>query len=372
MKRYLIPLLLLLLPTVASQAQSFLVNLASLDGIELKRGNILNYQVINNTGKPERLLVHGSVVFRREGLRFTYDGTINTEPGVNTVASLLSSPAWQFSSPGLKDLFMQYDKLPQGTYEYCVQVKPVVQGGEAAAGAVADECLYYTVNDVFLISLVEPEDGAKIYETHPALSWMVNYPFASELTYRIRVAEQKKGQNKANAVMRNPSMYEQKGIIGTSIVYPATARELEKFKPYAWTVDAYYRDVLIGGAEPWMFMIVEDSLKPAVLNPPYVDIRRESDGQLVMAPGVLKIKYYLSELKSDVLNLSLVTDKGKAINTTAIKPLNAVYGDNRYEIDLGSIPQLRHMKQYTLQLAGSEGKSYKVTFRYINPELVKQ
>ena len=133
----------------------------------------------------------------------------------------------------MRELFMDYGKLPQGTYEYCVSVIPQQTNPEVGNTDITTECSYKTIKDLFLINLIDPENNAKIYEHYPMLSWVVNYPFASQLQYRLRVVPVYEGQRNENAITRNNPVFEDKNVFGTSLVYPVTAKPLELFQPYA-------------------------------------------------------------------------------------------------------------------------------------------
>jgi hypothetical protein len=365
-------LVLCLLGSIGIQAQPVQVSLAPLEGVELKPDNIFSYQLVNNSGKPQRVKITGTVVFRQQQqLRFSYQVTATLQTGISFLNQLPVSPVWDFSSSGLKELFLDYGKLPQGSYRYCVSLQLLTQGGEQTAGSVGEECVYQTVNDIFLISLAEPEDNAKLYETHPGFAWMVNYPFASQLTYRLRVAPLQQGQNKANAITRNPAVYTEQQIIGLARNYPATARELEKFKPYVWTVDAYYKDVLLGGAAPWVFTIIEDTLRPPVIPvQPYFDVVYSGSDAHIYAVGSLKLKYVLREAVRDDLSYQLFDASDKPVSVS-LPVTHVAQGDNLYELDLAGSGRLRHQKIYRIDITNTSGKRYSVHFIYINPDLTK-
>jgi hypothetical protein len=350
-------------------AQTLAVELSGLDGIELNTGNIFNYRIDNRSARAQPVTVIGRVQFRRSQLGFNYRFTTVLQPGTNNIRDKATAVSWNYNDPALRELFERYHKLPQGTYEYCVTVQS--GSGDASRNNEPDACVYYTVDDAFLINLVSPENDAKLHEQYPLLNWVVNYPFASELTYRVRVAELKKGQNNAAAIQRNNPVFEDKHVMTSSTVYPVTAKPLEKWQPYVWTVDAYYKGILLGGAEVWKFTIVDDSLyQPALQDPAYVDIRRESGSFNLYAPGLLRIKYELKETMTDTLQLELQDDKG--ISMKVFQPtLTARYGDNRFTLDFYERQRLRHKKMYTLLLYSQTGKTYRLAFKYVNPELIK-
>jgi len=376
MKQYLKLLLLALsfscLFHTALAQGDIVVNLAPVDGIDLNPDNILSFQIQSGFQQRTHALVQGSIRYRNSDMRISYRFEYDLQPGINIIPAGSLRPQYTYSSAALKELFELYKKLPQGIYEYCVSVKPDYNINETVPGPSYDECVYHKSEDIFLINLIDPENDAKIYEYNPMLSWTVNYPFASELKYRLRVAEIREGQNPAAAVSRNNPVYDEKNLMQLSMIYPVYARPLQKNQPYAWTVDAYYKGILLGGAEPWKFTIIEDSLLSAVpRDPSFVDVKRETGSYNLYAPGILKLKYQLDELKSDSLVLKLLDKNGKEIKLKEHSSLKAVYGDNRYILDFKEHQPLKHLQLYTLLLTSQTGSTYRILFRYVNPELIR-
>jgi len=367
-------MLLVLITTIgvpaAAQPGQVLVNLAGVDGLELTPATIFNYQLQSGLSSTVNAVVKGRVVFRTGGLSFSYSFPYTLRPGVNMLDRNQLHPQWTYSSQALKELFTEYGKLPAGTYEYCVEVSVPGPGGEQTGDLGNKECVYHQVDDVFLINLVDPEDDAKLYEHYPVLSWMVNYPFAQALTYKIRVAEVKKGQNNTAAVNRNNPVYQERDLRQPSVSYPVYAKPLVLNQPYAWTVDAYYKGILLGGAAPWRFTIVEDSVMKGIpRDVSFVDITTEQGNTIMYAIGKLKLKYQLKDLRTDTLTCSIADKAGKIISIKNNK-LAAVYGDNRFEITLKDEIPLKHLHNYTIELKTTGGATFRVLFRYVNPDLI--
>ena len=363
---------LLLAITVATtvNAQGVQVNLAPVDGIELTPENIFNYQLQSSLTAAVNATVKGKVVYRGSGLSFSYSFPYTVRPGINTIDRATIHPQWTFSTPALKELFMDYKKLPAGTYEYCVEVAIKGNNGETTEGGANRECLYHKVDEVFLINLIDPENKAKLHEYYPVFTWMVNYPFAAALTYKLRVSEIKDGQNTTAAINRNNPVYQEKNIAQTSLSYPVYAKPLEAWQPYAWTVDAYYKGILLGGAEPWQFTIIEDSILKAIpRDQSHIDLKREHALNTFYAVGSLKLKYVLDDLKTDLLQLNLTDDNDKTVKLKT-KELNAVYGDNRYELQFAGELGLKHMKLYKLNITNQAGEKFTVQFKYVNPDFL--
>jgi hypothetical protein len=247
-----------------------------------------------------------------------------------------------------------------------VNISPVGSSGEIVAGEEITDCLYQRSEDLFLINLVDPENNAKLYEHYPVFSWIVNYPFASQLTYRIRVAEIKDGQNVVNAVTRNNPVYTESNLPQTTTTYPVYSTPLKTFQDYGWTVDAYYRGILLGGAESWKFTIVEDSeLKSITPEQAYYEFEKHKGDVRINAIGVIKLKYN-TERQRDTLSVALFDENGKEVNWPE-KQYSLSLGDNRIILPLKEKADLRHRTNYTLRVVTKHGKQYEVRFRYINP-----
>jgi hypothetical protein len=365
----LLGLYLLSIPSKAQQTYS--VDLSLIDGIELNPDNIFNYRIDNRSNQSQQVEITGRLYYRRSALNFTYKYSTLLQPGINTISkNTIPSPSWTFSETALRELFLNYNKLPQGTYEYCVTVNPRKPGSEQPDPNEPSACTYQTVEDLFLINLITPENDAKIYEYNPMLAWVVNYPFASELSYKLRVAELKQGQNPQNAITRNNPMYKDDHVMTTGAIYPVAAKPLQKWQPYVWTVDAYYKGILLGGAEVWKFTIVDDSELVAVpRDQSYLNIKLEAARSELYAIGALKLKYILEDLNQDVLQLNLFDNSGKKIKLPE-KELQAVYGDNRYILDFKEKIFLKHFQKYRLEIVSITGEKFVILFKYINPELI--
>jgi len=363
-------LLAAFLPPKLYGQENILINLAPVDGLDLTPDNIFQYQIQSGLKRSSDALIKGTIRYRNSDMRISYQFSYTLQPGINIIDTRLISPRFTYSSAALKELFEQYKKLPEGIYEYCVSVQPDYHSTEIAHNTFS-ECLYHKSADVFLINLVDPEDKARIYDYHPMLTWTVNYPFAAALTYRIRVADIKKGQNVQAAIARNNPVYDERNLAQTGITYPLYAKPLEKNQPYAWTVDAYYKGILLGSAAPWQFTIIEDSLLSGIpKDPSFVDISRETGKYSLYAPGVLKLKYDLQELKTDSLTLRLLNKRQEPVPLKD-SVLHAVYGDNRFIIDFKEHQPLKHLQPYTLLIQSQTGSVYRILFKYVNPELLK-
>lgn len=354
-------------PTDVSAQQHIFPIMSSIDGQDINPDNILNIRILNQENKTVNVSVKGELRYRQTGINLSYVFKLALQPGTNTVSAYSVHPEWHFSTSALQDLFLNKRLLPAGTYEYCVTADPVNTSSEILPGG-GEDCIYHTTEDPFLINLISPDDKAKLQEYNPMLSWVANYSFQSELTYRLRVAEIKKGQNPPAAILRNPSVYDEKNLVVNSQVYPVYAKPLVKDQPYAWTVDAYYKGLLLGSAETWQFVIKDDSIingQPADRS--YIDIRKENGASPIYANGSLKLKFTQEKRHTDSLFIHLSETNGSEIALKQSK-LGAAYGDNRYELDLKNGSSLKHLHKYNLVIQTKSGEHFFIPFEYLNPD----
>ncbi|OSZ81934.1 hypothetical protein CAP35_01290 [Chitinophagaceae bacterium IBVUCB1] len=354
-----------------AQQAAVIVNMAGLEGIEINQQNVFNYDLVNNTGKQLDVTIKGSIRYRNSSLNAFYVFTTSLIEGNNRFSKdKVNNAVWTFSDNGFRELFFDYNKMPQGTYEYCISIGLNKNNPEYQIGDPIQECVYQIVNDIFLINLVEPENNAKIYEYNPMLSWVVNYPFASQLTYRLRVAEARDGQNNENAINRNNPIYQDNQVFATSLTYPVTARPLVKYQPYVWTVDAYYKGILLGGAEAWRFTIIEDSLLREVsVDLAYYEFEEHIGDTRLNIAGEMKLKYR-ADGNTDTLFFKIVNDKGDEIKFNEnVRPLSNGY--NWLVLQFHEKLSLKHNNKYTLLIENVKGQSFKVPFTYLNPLFIK-
>jgi hypothetical protein len=354
-----------------SFAQSILVNASLIDGVDINKENILSYQIISRLKNAVTAQVTGTITYRGSDLRLSYTFNQTIQPGVNSIDAGTVHPMWTYSQNALRELFVNYNTLPAGTYQYCIQVLPKAIIGETDPGNMVEECVYHKNQELFLINLIEPENNAKIYEHNPAFTWVANYSFSNELTYKIRVAEIRKGQNTESAISRNNPIYQENELRQNTLIYPMYAKELETYQPYAWTVDAYYHGILLGGAEPWRFTIIDDSIgEVPTKDMSYIEANIEDGTNTSLIAGKIKIKFIEKEHRSNSLQVSITDADNKPIKGFN-KNWDVEMGENRVEYDLSSLELLKHRKVYSMVLKDSESKIYTIRFKYFNPAFIK-
>lgn len=369
----LLAAMLLLLWSSPLAAQNIIVNTAPLEGLDITPDNMWGFQVQSMERGNIKCRIDGSLTFRNSDHSIKYSFTHTLRPGLNLFDAATVHPKWEFSSSALRELFLEHRLLPQGTYQYCVSILPNVTGGDNSPGSSVDDCIYKQSEDLFSITLLEPENDAKLYEYNPMLTWVATYPFVNELTYRIRVAEIKDGQNTENAVTRNNPVYSENNLMSTSIIYPVYARPLRVWQPYAWTVDAYYKGILLGGAQPWKFTIVEDSLFQKLPDESsYVDVNADEGRNTYFAVGGIKLRYAENDFLQNELILRMVR-KGKEPSDPAIT-WNVQRGMNFETFDVSTY-KLRHNEAFEIIIESKNSRTGKnkktIKYKYVNPDYAK-
>lgn len=365
--RFLFSFILLHLLGIAaySQAADFTISLATVDAGMLNKKSLFDYQVTSTSNTPKNVLLKGTVKYRNQPHKVSYTLKFLAQPGVNNITEHAHRAVFEYSSSPVKELFELFDRLPEGTLQYCVTLHSA-DGETTIAGA--EDCTFGKQEDLFLINLVDPENKAELYELNPMLSWVANYPFASSLAYKIKVVEMKKDQNTVNAIKRNNPVYEEKGLMQMSINYPIYAKPLQVGSTYAWTVDAYYKDILLGGAEPWQFTIIEDSLLK--INPQdisFYEFEKHQAETQIYAVDSLKLKYE-SFREQDTIQIEYVSADGKSLLKMAYP---CMPGTNMMALDLRATDKFRHAKAYRAIIRLANGKTFTVPFKFIKSEYIK-
>lgn len=367
-------LLLLLAMTLAPdmKAQNIIVNAAPLEGLDITPDNMWGFQVQSLSNEAVNCKIEGRLVYRNSNHAIKFNFYHKLQPGLNSFDPGMINPTWSYSSSALRELFNDHKVLPQGTYQYCIAVTPNVTKSEYLGGSIVEDCIYKQSKDMFSITLLEPGNNDTIYEYNPMLTWVATYPFLNELTYKVRVAEIKEGQNTENAIVRNNAIYSENNIMPSSIIYPIYAKPLKAHQPYAWTVDAFYKGILLGGAQPWRFVISEDSLfKTLPKESSYIDVNIDKGVNLYYAVGTVKLKYSENDFLQNELTVKFMHNGKEMKVDDAIWAIARGVNYKVYDITHA----LRHNQEFDVVIEFKNTRSTKtkqeIKFKYVNPDFVK-
>ena len=365
--------LLLMASSQPIHAQQFLVNMAGLEGLDITPDNMWGFQIQSFANVNTNCRITGSIQYRNANYAIRFNFPYTLKPGVNTFDAASINPQWTYSSTALRELFTYHKVLPQGTYQYCITVAPVLPGGEYVGSGQTDDCIYKQAADLFSITLLEPENNAKIYEYNPMLTWIATYPFAQELTYRIKIAEIRKGQTTESAIVRNNPVYSENNLTANSIVYPVYGKPLQVWQPYAWTVDAFYKGILLGGAQPWKFTIIEDSLHKILPDESsYVDINIDKGANTYYAVGQVKFRYEEQDFLNNELTVNIIRNGSDSASTKFSWPVQRGVNFNSFDLTNTSLKHNEAFDVFIEYKSSRTNKStQKVKYKYVNPIYVK-
>ncbi|MFO7650465.1 MAG: C25 family cysteine peptidase, partial [bacterium] len=149
----------------------------------------------------------------------------------------------QWHARGYEVFIARSGRLPAGDYEFIVWLEP----------DLGSDTVRFTVADPAPPRLLSPRRGDSL-ELDPVFSWTRPRNWSGGITYTLRVVEVLPGQGEEEALRANRPWFEKRGLRGTSLRYPTSARRLEKNKRYAWEVKAEFgRGVRAQVSEQWGF-----------------------------------------------------------------------------------------------------------------------
>ena len=101
-----------------AQTKEVIINLAPLDGVQITPDNLFSFGIQSGLAGTVNAKVNGTLRYRQSGLSFSYSFNTRLHQGMNMLDGNSIRPAWTFSSGAFKELFIDYKRLPEGTYEY--------------------------------------------------------------------------------------------------------------------------------------------------------------------------------------------------------------------------------------------------------------
>jgi len=132
------------------------------------------------------------------------------------------------TAAGYETFVTRSGQLPAGKYRFKLMLQPFGVG----------DSNQFEVKPMGSPRLILPRQGETIKTTSPQFTWTPPSPLPKKpVTYELRLYEVLPGQTPKEAAASNPAWFEQAGITGPRLVYPAGARPLDRGASYAWQVD---------------------------------------------------------------------------------------------------------------------------------------
>jgi len=252
-------------------------------------------QITNLSGKASDIFLIGKLSMVNipiDDALWWFEATTNIftlEPGITRINLQMISPVKiDYSDKKYYDIILKTGSVPEGEYDYCVQVMERNTNQELASGCLPQ---LQIVRNVWPPQLISPANGQIVEVEYPLFSvilqndlWLFDRPSRPESKNENKIVEIIGTQSPLDAIKSNPAFF----TFTTdqlSFVYPTWARKFEQGKHYAWQVkilDKYNNKISESEISVFTFMGT-DALKssdgPNTSNPEgdLIDITNQID-----------------------------------------------------------------------------------------------
>ena len=257
--------------------------------------------------------------------------------------------------------------IPAGNYRITYKLFKTVEGcnwvGEFLQKWEFPLNLFYYTH----IDLISPFNGDSIFAINPVFQWTPAQPqiFArNSLNYSFKLVELMFEQNPQQALMYNPSYYEQE-IKETRLMYPVYAKKLEEGKYYAWRVELYNENRIVAQSPVWVFKVISanpEAIKAKEGNFYYTmqDLPDMANwiniGEDFLYFGISAEKNEEKQVNYELLNAD---DYNKVIISGKKHPLSQRFGMNLYSLPINN---LKNNNKYTLVVKTENSQTYYLNF----------
>ncbi|WP_207428881.1 DUF928 domain-containing protein [Pedobacter sp. SYSU D00535] len=289
----------------------------------------------------------------------------NLPVGTNTIpVNAVRSAKIQFASSGIANRMRQSGLLPEGDYEFCYTLTP--EQGYYDPEVPLEQCFDAELTPFAPLTLVEPYNQDKVCETRPLFSWQPSFPHVQGGTYQLLLVELRGDQKGPEALNYNLPLISQSNMINPVMPYPASFRELQPGKRYAWQVSIYKNQTVLNRSEVWEFTVdCRDTVTDTKLNyDGFRDIEDLAQGNFYVADGYLQFgltnSYGEQNLKYEI---DCISDP--ELKVKSLPALKLERGKNRIVIDLRSKRAFKHDYYYILKvwLPNGSVKSLRFVFK---------
>ncbi|MBO9573619.1 MAG: hypothetical protein J7497_15635, partial [Chitinophagaceae bacterium] len=182
--------------------------------------------------------------------------------------------------------------LPVGVFNVCYTV---VSTGGHMQELVSDECETIEVEPLSPPILIYPSDAEQLETSRPLFTWSPPAPINlfSRLNYELTLVEVLPLQSPSDAVQQNIPLYFSPDINFTNLQYPATLKELDTAKIYAWRIKAKNNYQPIANSEVWTFSVLnKNTTLPKRINySDYVKPAPQQNASYFVCDGIVNYQY---------------------------------------------------------------------------------
>jgi len=231
----------------------------------------------------------------------------------------------------------------------------------------------FVIEALYPPTLIFPCSEA-ITTVYPTFSWTPAYiSSASNIQYCLRMVEIYSGQTAYQAIMSNPSYYEECNIPVTLLNYPPAASSILPNQPYAWQVTATVNGVPVVSSNVCEFVYeLPDSVVAVDSSNMYAKLYSQLDEKSFhVRDNLLKFVYHYNDYSveiGDSIHFEIIDEETNIVikhtgDNIAIGPYIIKFGENYYQFDLSSCGlDLLEQKFYLLKVKGPMNTNYYLRF----------
>lgn len=327
---------------------------------------LLNSRIINMSGRKD-ISLSVTVTEKKSGRVVT----IKTPPfslaqGNNSIPAAAARAAKvQFAANALSSMIKQTDNLPSGEYEYCYTVSPVAASQQQQE--TTEQCFDFELTPAAPLNLIEPANQDKICEKRPLLSWQPSFPAVAGSSYQLLLVEVKDRQSAVEALNYNLPLVSQSGIINPVLPYPASYKELQQGKKYAWQVTHYKNQTVLNRSEVWEFTLdcetADTTVTPILTDDGYRDVEDLLRGNYYVARGAVKFAL-INAYQAQPMKYSVQCITDPAIRIKKLPEVKLTRGKNKINIPLSSNKAFKEGYSYILHIIMPNGSTKDLRFIY--------
>src|SRR6266496_470010 len=225
-----------------------------------------------------------------------------------------------------------------------------------------ENCISINVEPLSPPLLNTPASESELQTTYPQFTWLPPTPqnIFSDLNYNLILVEVLPGQASTEAIPTNIPVYNVQRVKDPFYNYPASGKQLDTAKLYAWRIAARNNYNVAALSDVWTFKIKpqkQDSI-PAI-NSNYILLKSngEPSGTYIIENNNISIKYYSFD-KDHETEVRFLSADGKIIKTIKQR---IVYGDNYLTYTLNRSFQKQEI--YFFEIKDKQNNKYTASFR---------
>lgn len=365
MKKYVYHFLLMafLLPGITSFGQVNIVFQPALHGRNLE--GVFNFQTISSSGTD--LTARLKVTLREDRYGKVFEATVPlikiTKGQQQFSRAFMENTVFKYASNELASITQITGRIPEGEYEYCYELTLI---GSKPSGIpdYYENCFTHSLFPLTPLLLLDPDDKEKICNTKPTLVWQSPMPFDPNASYRVLLAELKKGQLPVEALSYNMPIINVPDVKGTRLIYPSHLPELQKGLKYAWQVHYTIDGRLVQKSDIWTFSIECEEKKDSVENEEsYRVLKPFFNGDYYIAKQHLKFAIN-NDYGEGLLSYVVYALNDPENKVKGLPSLRLQNGLNKYAVDLKEHGGFKSGEHYQLEVVLSDRRKYYLRFTY--------